>query len=1088
MNKIFQFVVLLKLVFIDRSDSKQEVLLDTRDALSDLGFHVQQHSQWQEMTIPRDGKDFRAFVVCKVKKKNNNNWIRTPYIKVRGAQRIYVEIEFVMRSCDGVENVASCKETFNLFYYESDRDDATSTHPPWNENSYIKVDTIAADKRWNKNEEGNLEENLKHLYNLEVRGIGPITKNGVYLALQDTGSCISINYIKVYYEYCGVTVKNLATFDKTTTGPDLTSLEESKGQCVANAVLKDYNNHPSLYCDGRGEWTMAQGFCFCYAGFQPDSTLTRCIACPKDSYKSEISNNGCMRCPAYSIAESTGMIECTCMSGFYRAASLFSSDKQCSKPPGKPTSISVNLNDTSATINWNPPYLFSEDNYQLYFNIKCQYEANGNLRQCDTNINYTPSQNNIASNRVKMENLLPNTKYNVTIFAINDITNVAYKFGDRVDNSNFVSFKTKNTAVYKFLKDDVSSNSISISWLPLNLIYHTYQVILVERNSVVQTKTTKSNKITFDGLSAATDYMIKVRTKQAKGYGKFSEEYKFTTLDKNNIISNNNHEKDEVNENEKHIDTVMLIVIGMAVLITIIFVIIVYALRRSRSKRLKKTSNVANLGKSAEKQPFFNGSSIVFGFPKMYIDPTTYEDPNRAVMDFTKEIDVSFVQIQEIIGGGEFGDVCRGIIKIPGRMEEDVALKTLKSGYNTQQKLDFLSEASIMGQFDHPNVIRLEGVVTKGRPLMIITEFMENGSLDNFLRTHDSQFNSIQLVNMLRNVSSGMKYLSEIGYVHRDLAARNILVNAQLVCKVSDFGMSRVLEDETGNYHSKKKGGKIPIRWTAPEAFTYGKFTCSSDVWSFGIVMWEVFSYGERPYWGMSNRDVMDAVKTEYRLPAPMDCPLILHTLMMDCWKKERNQRPKFAELVNALDRLMREPSQLNRKANNESRRTDKQMFDGQLTEDSNLFSMKKQPSQCFSSKNFKTVASDSGFNECQQNHEHMVNNDKVTQKTRKYSNSMDFLNKSAEEQPKPTCVHGRSASEVIAHENRPSYMEPQFFAQDHLNTQQNNQYAHEIDESQSVVVGYDQCRTLHSLETSGTPLLQECCDDATLPPYSKNS
>jgi len=102
----------------------------------------------------------------------------------------------------------------------------------------------------------------------------------------------------------------------------------------------------------------------------------------------------------------------------------------------------------------------------------------------------------------------------------------------------------------------------------------------------------------------------------------------------------------------------------------------------------------------------------------------------------------------------------------------------------------------------------------------------------------------------------------------------------------------------------------------------------------------------------------------------------------------------------------------------------------------------------------------------------------------------MDFLNKSGEEQTKPNYVHGRSASEVISHENRPSYMEPPFFAQDHLNIQQNNQYAHELDESQSVVVSYDQCRNMHSLETSGTPLLQECCDvdSATLPPYSESS
>ncbi|KAL6471564.1 hypothetical protein MHYP_G00202140, partial [Metynnis hypsauchen] len=260
----------------------------------------------------------------------------------------------------------------------------------------------------------------------------------------------------------------------------------------------------------------------------------------------------------------------------------------------------------------------------------------------------------------------------------------------------------------------------------------------------------------------------------------------------------------------------------------------------------------------------------------------------------------------------EFGEVCSGRLKFPGKREICVAIKTLKAGFTEQQKRDFLSEASVMGQFDHPNIIHLEGVVTKCKPIMIITEYMENGSLDTFLRKNDGRFTVIQLVGVLRGIASGMKYLSDMSYVHRDLAARNILVNSNLVCKVSDFGMSRVLEDEPEGAYTTR-GGKIPIRWTAPEAIAYRKFTSASDVWSYGIVMWEVMSYGERPYWDMSNQDVIKAIEEGYRLPPPMECPVALHQLMLECWLRERSERPKFSQIVNMLDKLIRNPASLKR-------------------------------------------------------------------------------------------------------------------------------------------------------------------------------
>ncbi|KAB0354295.1 hypothetical protein FD755_022833, partial [Muntiacus reevesi] len=300
----------------------------------------------------------------------------------------------------------------------------------------------------------------------------------------------------------------------------------------------------------------------------------------------------------------------------------------------------------------------------------------------------------------------------------------------------------------------------------------------------------------------------------------------------------------------------------------------------------------------------------VFKLPgvRTYIDPHTYEDPNQAVHEFAKEIEASCITIERVIGAGEFGEVCSGRLKLPGKRELPVAIKTLKVGYTEKQRRDFLGEASIMGQFDHPNIIHLEGVVTKSK---------YSGKL--CMCKNDGQFTVIQLVGMLRGIAAGMKYLSDMGYVHRDLAARNILINSNLVCKVSDFGLSRVLEDDPEAAYTTR-GGKIPIRWTAPEAIAFRKFTSASDVWSYGIVMWEVVSYGERPYWEMTNQDVIKAVEEGYRLPSPMDCPAALYQLMLDCWQKDRNSRPKFEEIVNMLDKLIRNPSSLKTLVNASSR------------------------------------------------------------------------------------------------------------------------------------------------------------------------
>ncbi|KAM7156772.1 ephrin type-A receptor 5 isoform 4-T4 [Molossus nigricans] len=454
-------------------------------------------------------------------------------------------------------------------------------------------------------------------------------------------------------------------------------------------------------------------------------------------------------------------------------------------------------------------------------------------------------------------------------------------------------------------KGKIAKNSISLSWQepdrPNGIILE-YEIKYFEKDQETSYTIIKSKEtaITAEGLKPASVYVFQIRARTAAGYGVFSRRFEFETIPVSVAASSDQSQ-------------IPIIAVSVTVGVMLLAVVIGFLLSGRRCGYSK-----AKQDPEEEKMHFHNGHIKLPGV-RTYVDPHTYEDPNQAVHEFAKEIEASCITIERVIGAGEFGEVCSGRLKLPGKRELPVAIKTLKVGYTDKQRRDFLGEASIMGQFDHPNIIHLEGVVTKSKPVMIVTEYMENGSLDTFLKKNDGQFTVIQLVGMLRGIAAGMKYLSDMGYVHRDLAARNILINSNLVCKVSDFGLSRVLEDDPEAAYTTR-GGKIPIRWTAPEAIAFRKFTSASDVWSYGIVMWEVVSYGERPYWEMTNQDVIKAVEEGYRLPSPMDCPAALYQLMLDCWQKDRNSRPKFDEIVNMLDKLIRNPSSLKTLVNASSR------------------------------------------------------------------------------------------------------------------------------------------------------------------------
>uniref|UniRef100_A0A4W4GP80 Receptor protein-tyrosine kinase n=1 Tax=Electrophorus electricus TaxID=8005 RepID=A0A4W4GP80_ELEEL len=277
--------------------------------------------------------------------------------------------------------------------------------------------------------------------------------------------------------------------------------------------------------------------------------------------------------------------------------------------------------------------------------------------------------------------------------------------------------------------------------------------------------------------------------------------------------------------------------------------------------------------------------------------------PNQAQLRILKETELKRVKI---LGTGAFGTVYKGIwapegesVKIP------VAIKILNETTGSNANMDFMDEALIMASVEHPHLVRLLGVCLSPT-IQLVTQLMPHGCLQDYLHDHKDNIGSQMLLNWCVQIAKGMMYLEERRLVHRDLAARNVLVKSPNHIKITDFSLARLLSTDEKEYNTDTS--KMPIKWMALECIHYRKFTHQSDVWSYGVTIWELMTFGGKPYDGVPMHEIPDILEKGERLPQPAICTIDVYMVMVKCWMIDADSRPKFKELAVEFCRMARDP------------------------------------------------------------------------------------------------------------------------------------------------------------------------------------
>ncbi|XP_048658173.1 focal adhesion kinase 1 isoform X30 [Marmota marmota marmota] len=326
--------------------------------------------------------------------------------------------------------------------------------------------------------------------------------------------------------------------------------------------------------------------------------------------------------------------------------------------------------------------------------------------------------------------------------------------------------------------------------------------------------------------------------------------------------------------------------------------------QREGERALPSIPKLANSEKQGVRTHAVSVSDEISGdetddYAEIIDEEDTYTMPSTRDYEIQRER----IELGRCIGEGQFGDVHQGVYMSPENPALAVAIKTCKNCTSDSVREKFLQEALTMRQFDHPHIVKLIGVITEN-PVWIIMELCTLGELRSFLQVRKYSLDLASLILYAYQLSTALAYLESKRFVHRDIAARNVLVSSNDCVKLGDFGLSRYMEDST--YYKASKG-KLPIKWMAPESINFRRFTSASDVWMFGVCMWEILMHGVKPFQGVKNNDVIGRIENGERLPMPPNCPPTLYSLMTKCWAYDPSRRPRFTELKAQLSTILEE-------------------------------------------------------------------------------------------------------------------------------------------------------------------------------------
>ncbi|XP_010003164.1 PREDICTED: proto-oncogene tyrosine-protein kinase ROS [Chaetura pelagica] len=567
-----------------------------------------------------------------------------------------------------------------------------------------------------------------------------------------------------------------------------------------------------------------------------------------------------------------------------------------------PAPVNIVPRNTSFQLEWRAPLQVNETSF--WFELR-KWQTKGDW--------FSPASTTCTVDLVYTCNLtgtLPSTNYFVRV-------TVVYVTGMKSTSSS-TSFKTTAGVPSKpGVPERAEDTKNSVQWEKAhdNGSNLTYYILESRRQSDNTSKMSSLWEVVYNGSCASIctwkakniegTFQFRAAAANLLGLGEYSDTSKDIVLGEDTMISP---------------DTIIATaaVIGVVLSLTVVMLFGFVWHQRWKSRKQALPGQIVFI-KEDKELARLRGMSETVGLANACYAVSTL--PSQAEIESLPAFPRDKLNLHKLLGSGAFGEVYEGIavdILGDGSGETKVAVKTLKKGSTDHEKSEFLKEAHLMSKFDHPHILKLLGVCLLNEPQYLILELMEGGDLLSYLRGARKQklqpplLKLTDLLDICLDICKGCVYLEKMHFIHRDLAARNCLVSekeygsSSRVVKIGDFGLARDIYKN--DYYRKRGEGLLPVRWMAPESLIDGVFTNRSDVWAFGVLVWETLTLGQQPYPGFSNTEVLHHVRSGGRLESPNHCPDDLCDIMTRCWAQEPHNRPTFSCIQDKLQEIRYSP------------------------------------------------------------------------------------------------------------------------------------------------------------------------------------